>query len=600
MKTVKRKIGKKKVAEKKAGKERPDRIRLRIVVLGVAFGLCFCAIAAKAVYLHLFKGPWLAEMVDGQVKREVSSTGERGTIYDANMREMAVTVDVASIGAHPGQIDEPTDAARALAETLGLKSKDVLEDLKSDSPFVWIARHVSPDEVEKVRSLGMDGVVFKTEPGRFYPNKSMAGQVLGIAGIDGEGLEGLEFFYKAALKGKEATFRVVRDALGRAFGLERGSDGEIRGNNIVLTIDRAVQYIVESALEEAVTENRGKSGIAIVMVPKTGAILALAHYPFFNPNKFREYSRFEVRNRAISDPFEPGSTMKMFSAAAALEAGVASQYTTFDCEKGRYRIGRNVVHDTHPHEILSVEEIVKFSSNIGAAKLSERMGPDKLYETLKNFGFGRPTGIDCPGETAGLLWPARKWTRIDMAAISFGQGISVSAIQLISAVSAIANDGILMKPYIAQAVTDKNGALIEKFGPAPVRRAVSSETARIVAKILSTVPEEGGTGTQAALEGYKVCGKTGTAQKIGENGRYAKGRYVASFVGFVPLEDPALSILVVVDEPKKSIYGGTVSAPAFKKIALQTLNYLNIAPGGVKERLTAMRSDDGENRIEGL
>jgi cell division protein FtsI (penicillin-binding protein 3) len=501
---------------------------------------------------------------------------------------------VPSIGAHPKQIEDPAAVARALAKALGLDRKKVLENLQSDSPFVWIARHVSPDEVEKVDSLGFEGLVFKTEPGRFYPHKTMAGQVLGIAGIDGKGLEGVEFYYRGPLKGREAKFRIVRDALGRAFGLESGNDEDLRGNNIVLTIDRAVQYIAEGALKEAVTENRAKSGIAIVMVPKTGAILALAHYPFFNPNKFREYSRFELRNRAISDPFEPGSTMKMFSAAAALESGVAGRYTTFYCENGRYRIGKNVVHDTHPHEILSLEEIVKFSSNIGAAKLSERMGSDTLYEMLTNFGFGRKTGIDCPGETSGLLSAYQRWSKIDSAAISFGQGVSVSAIQLIAAVSAIANNGILMKPYIAQAITDKNGALVRKFGPTPVRRAVSSETARIVAKILSTVTEEKGTGVNAALAGYKVCGKTGTAQKVGENGRYAKKRYMASFVGFVPLEYPAISILVVVDEPKKSIYGGTVAAPAFRKIALQALNYLNIAPGGSKERLTAMRSAEGE------
>jgi cell division protein FtsI (penicillin-binding protein 3) len=328
------------------------------------------------------------------------------------------------------------------------------------------------------------------------------------------------------------------------------------------------------------------------MSPKTGAVMAMAHYPFINANTYNKYGKDKWRNRAITDPFEPGSTFKIFSAAAAIESGVSGPHSLYYCENGSYRIGRNVVHDTHRYQWLSLEQIIQVSSNIGTVKLSESIGTKNLYDTLKNFGFGEKTGIDCPGETSGMLSPYQRWKKIDNATIAFGQGIAVSAIQLITAVSAIANDGILMKPYVVQAITDKNGAIIEKFNPHPVRRAVSSETAAAVGKMMEKVTEEGGTGTKAALAGYKVCGKTGTAQKIDETGTYAKGKYVSSFVGFVPAENPVASILVMIDEPQKAHYGGVVAAPVFQKVALQTLNFMNIPPDGKTDHLTADRQGE--------
>ncbi|MBW1842449.1 MAG: penicillin-binding protein 2, partial [Deltaproteobacteria bacterium] len=300
------------------------------------------------------------------------------------------------------------------------------------------------------------------------------------------------------------------------------------------------------------------------------------------------------RNRAITDPFEPGSTMKIFLASAAIESGLCNPNTIFYCEGGRYRIGRNFIHDTHEYGWLSLQQIVKYSSNIGTVKIAERIGKDNLYHTLRNFGFGKKTGIDCPGETAGTLSPQSRWSKIDTGAISFGQGISVSAIQLITAVSSIANDGILMKPYVVKAITDRNGRLIENFHPQKVRTVISPETARVIKRIMQTVIDEGGTGVNAAIEGYTVCGKTGTAQKVDKNGGYARGKYVSSFVGFAPAENPAVAILVAVDEPQEQHYGGTVAAPAFRKIAYDTLNYLNIPPGRGKpmenaDRLIASR-----------
>ncbi|MCP4682001.1 MAG: penicillin-binding protein 2, partial [Desulfobacterales bacterium] len=278
------------------------------------------------------------------------------------------------------------------------------------------------------------------------------------------------------------------------------------------------------------------------------------------------------------DPFEPGSTMKIFLAAAALEAGYCTSNSIFYCEDGTYRINRNLIHDTHAHGWLSLQQIVKYSSNIGTVKIAEGIGKNTLYNTLRAFGFGQKTGIDCPGETAGILSPHSRWTRMDTSAIAFGQGISVSAIQLITAASAIANDGVLMQPYIVKAITDTNGGLVKNFTPKPIRTVISPGTARTVRRIMKTVITEGGTGVKAALEGYSVGGKTGTAQKINENGKYAKDKYVASFIGFAPVETPEVVTLVVINEPMDEHYGGIVAAPAFKKIVHETLVYLDVTP----------------------
>jgi cell division protein FtsI (penicillin-binding protein 3) len=573
-----------------------SKIKVRVLVVGIVFCICFTAIVARAVHLHLFKGPWLSQKADGQVKRSVQFLGERGVIFDANMGKMALSIDVTSIGAHPKQIKDVANTARNLAKVLCIDRNDLAKKLSSNTSFIWIERHVPPKKVEAVEALKLEGVVFKSERSRFYPYKTMAAQIIGFSGVDGRGLEGVEFFYDRALEGQHAQFKVIRDAKGRGLGLEIDEKSDHAGKNVILTIDGRIQYIAETALAEAVIQNGAKNGIAVVMSPKTGAILAMAHYPLINPNTYNQFAKDKWRNRAITDPYEPGSTLKIFSAAAAIESGVSGPHSIYYCENGAYRIGRNVVHDTRPHQWLSLEQIIQVSSNIGTVKLSENIGTKNLYNTLKNFGFGERTGIDCPGETPGLLSPYQRWTKIDNAAIAFGQGISVSAIQLATAVSAIANDGILMKPYVVQAITDKNGGIVEKFNPHPVRRAISSETAEAVRKMMEKVTEKGGTGTKAAISGYKVGGKTGTAQKIDENGTYSQGKYVSSFVGFVPAENPEATILVMIDEPQKdhygSHYGGVAAAPVFKKIALQTLNLMNIPPDGKKEHLTADRQGE--------
>jgi cell division protein FtsI (penicillin-binding protein 3) len=561
------------------------KIRFRIIIIGSIFSVFFTIIGAKAVYLQIFCGPWLSQKAANQYEASFKSSEKRGTIYDTNLKEMAVSVDVTSIAAHPGQINDARAMAKSLAGILKIDSKELIKKLSSDKKFVWIKRRVTPKETEAVRNLKITGIDFIPEYNRFYPNKMLSAQTLGFTNIDDHGIEGIEFYYDAHLRGSTSKFTVLKDALGRGFDAEKRRVSKFRGNNLILTIDSTIQYIAEKALEEAVTEFSAKSGMAIIMAPKTGAILAMAHFPFFNPNAFNGFDKKLWRNRIITDHFEPGSTMKIFSAAAAIESGNAFPNSIFFCENGAYKIGQEVVHDTRPYGWLSLQQIIKHSSNIGAVKVSEITGPESLYKTLRDFGFGSKTGIDCPGETSGSLSPFNQWAKIDAGTISFGQGISVSALQLASAASAIANEGLLMKPYIVQAITDQNGRLLKSFEPRIARRVVSEKTARTLVRIMQTVITKGGTGVKAAIEGYSVCGKTGTAQKIDEKGEYSDGKFISSFVGFAPAEKSEVAILVVIDEPQDQHYGSIVAAPVFKKIAQKILSYMNIPPKSKTNRL---------------
>ena len=557
-----------------------DGPRRRIVSFGVIFSVIFAVIGAKSAYLQIFCDEWLSKRAVDQYERSFQFAGKRGTIFDKNQVELAVSVETKSLAVHPPIIQDPKEAALKLSPILGEQYKTVYKQLSANKPFVWIKRQISPKEEKQIRALQLDGVIFKTGSSRFYPNKAMAGQIIGFTGTDGHGLEGLEYAYDKDLRGKATHLTVLKDALGRRFETETDTDTDLNGNNLVLTLDSKIQYVAEKALEEGVKAHAAKSGMALVMDPKTGALLAVAHYPFFNPNLFDQYDREIWRNRAVTDPFEPGSTVKIFSAAAAIDSKLCTANTIFFCENGQYKIGRNVVHDAanHSYGWLSIQQILKYSSNIGAVKIEEHIGADKLYHKLIDFGFGEKTNVDLRGETPGYLSNYKKWSAIDAGAISFGQGISVSAVQLIAAVSAIANNGILMQPYMVEEIFDSNGQTLKSVSPRSIKRVVSEKTAQCVTNMLKTVLSPDGTGTNAIVEGYGVCGKTGTAQKIGVSGTYEKGKYIASFTGFVPADDPVLTILVVIDEPEDDYYGGVVAAPVFKKIAQEVLYYLNIPP----------------------
>lgn len=572
-----------------------QRIGLRILIIGGLFSLFFVIIGARAVALQVFRSSMLSQRAADQYERSETSQGKRGTIYDRHHVEMAITIDAKSIGIYPRNIVDKTAAIRDLSKALQLNRLVLKQKIVSPRSFEWIKRQVTPREINAVQKLNLSSIDFIPEHSRFYPNKTLAAQIIGFTGIDGHGLEGIEFYYDIFLKGRATKFTVLTDALGRGFDLEKKLLPNYSGHNIILTLDRTIQYITENTLEETVEKYAAKSGLAIVMAPQTGAILALAHYPRFNPNAFQSFDRERWRNRAITDPFEPGSTLKVFTTAAAIESGIVTPTTVFFCENGRYRIGKNFIHDTKPHAKLTLHQIVKYSSNIGAVKVSQRIGPKILYDTFRSFGFGLKTEIDCPGETQGSLAHYKRWSKIDAGAIAFGQAISVSAIQLAAATATIANDGVLMKPYIVQVVTDQNGKPLKRIEPLKVRRVISIDTARKVKKMMLAVTQEGGTGVRAAMEGFTVCGKTGTAQKTDEEGMYAKGKYISSFIGFVPAEHPEIVIIVVIDEPQGKYYGGSVAAPAFRKIAQESLTYMNISPRTSDEKLFVSAS---ETRIE--
>jgi cell division protein FtsI (penicillin-binding protein 3) len=503
---------------------------------------------------------------------------------------MAMSIDVTSIAANPAKLGDVDQASAVLATALEMDRKTLVRRLSGSRSFVWVRRQVTPKQSAAVSELQLGGVDFLSEHKRFYPSRKLAAQVLGFTGVDGKGLEGVEYRYNEVLSGNSESTMVLKDALGRGFAAEEQRIAGTDGSNLVLTIDRTVQFLAEQSLEAAVKDTDAESAMAVVMDPDTGAILAMAHYPFFNPNVYGEFEQWTWRNRAITDPFEPGSTMKIFTAAAAIEGGVTPNCIFF-CENGSYRVGGHTIHDTHENGWLSLQQIIKHSSNIGAAKVLERIGPESLYATLRGFGFGEKTGIDCPGESAGSLTPYQRWQGVDGATISFGQGISVSAIQLTAAVNAIANGGTLMRPYVVRKVVDAAGSEVKRFEPEAVRRVVSAETAGTVARIMETVTTEGGTGETVALAGYKVAGKTGTAQKTDESGTYARGLYVSSFAGFVPADRPRATIVVIVDEPKTEHYGGLVAGPAFRKIAEGLLQYLNVPPESAPANLPGYDTD---------
>lgn len=556
-------------------------IKIRIAVVAFFFGIAFLVIGARAFYLQVFQNSDISDRAAKEYIKVLKTQGKRGTIYDTNGKEMAVSIDVQSVAVYPPHIKDTEAVAEALERELKIDGNELIRQIESGRRFLWAKRHISPKEAKAVEQFNLPGINFIPEHSRFYPNRGLASQLIGFTGTDSRGLEGIEFFYNRELQGGTREDTVFKDALGRIFDRDNKKEFETEtkkysGRNLVLTIDRTIQFITERALEEAATEFSAKAGMAAVMDPETGAVLGLAHFPSFNPNSFSQFNKELWRNRAVTDPFEPGSTMKIFIAAAAIESGKFKPSDVFYCEKGQYKIGDDIVHDTSPYGRLTLENIIKYSSNIGAIKIAEQLGPELVYKTLCSFGFGEKTEIDCPGETVGSLSSYRRWSKIDAGTIAFGQGISVSAMQLLRAVSAIANGGILMKPYIVRAITDTNNVPVEKIAPSRVRRVISKETAEVVKSMMRGVLEEGGTGTAAALKGYTACGKTGTAQKINEKGEYAKGRYISSFVGFAPEENSRAAIVVILNEPEKDHYGGVVAAPAFRKIAQETLNYLNV------------------------
>ncbi|GKS57157.1 penicillin-binding protein [Nitrospira sp.] len=537
----------------------------------------FALVLARLVNLHILQAAELTQRAERQHWKAVTLEGSRGTIYDRNGKVLAINVEVPSAFGVPTALGDLRTISRRLSPVLNLRPRDLEKKLRQDRHFVWLARKLDPEQGRRLQALELDGIGVVMEGRRFYPKGPLLAHVLGFAGMDGEGLEGIERRYDKYLRGDKQIMLLERDALGRTV-LPRGvqESGPDAGRHVTLTVDEVVQYITEQELEAAVESTRAKGGMAVVMEPNSGAILAMAVNPRFDPNVVKSLSPDRWRNRTIADTFEPGSTMKVFMGAAALEEHVASPTTSFFGEFGQMTVANTVIHDHEKIGWMTFAEMIHKSSNIGAAKAAMRLGEQRLYAYLRKFGFGERTDADLPGEVSGLLRPTKQWGRRSLASIAMGQEIGVTALQLASAISAIANGGSLMKPYVVSEVHDSKGRVLAQMGPQLRRQVVSQATAQAMTTILEGVVTDG-TGTKAAVPGIRVAGKTGTAQKVDpRTGAYSSTMVVGSFVGFAPAEDPRVTIVVVVDEPQVDAWGGAVAAPAFRRIAEQVLPHLGV------------------------
>jgi cell division protein FtsI (penicillin-binding protein 3) len=544
----------------------------RIVLLAGVFVVVFGAALVRAVWLQVVNGHEYGRMAASQHQQTVTIPAARGTIFDRLGRPLAIGEQATTVFANPRHVANAQNATLALSKRLGVPPADLYERLtNTSSEFVYVARKSSPVKAAAVERLHIPGLGFYAEELRTYPQRRVAAQVLGFAGVDNKGLEGLESSLEKVLRGRPGSQTIVKDPFGRAIEIV-STRPEAPGGNVVLTIDNQVQANAETVLAETVHRWGAKAASAIVMDPATGAVLAMATAPGFDANRFALASPDRRRNRAVTDTYEPGSTFKLVTITAALSEKVVRPRTRLRLPS-TIRVADRVIHESHSRgtQTMTVRRILEESSNIGTITVAERLGAGRLADWIDRFGFGRPTGIDFPGESGGLALPLDQWSGSTIGTVPIGHGIAVTPLQMASAYSAIANGGILRTPYLVDRVAGKR--VEHATGHRIVTRAVS----RQVMSMLRGVVLEG-TGTEAAIPGYTVAGKTGTAAKVNANGRYSSSRYVASFVGAVPASKPRLVIMVMVDEPHGAIWGGVVAAPAFQEIARFNLQRLEVPP----------------------
>jgi cell division protein FtsI (penicillin-binding protein 3) len=568
-----------------AVRESKARLVWTVILLAVGFGV----LLSRLVFLQIVNAQDLSSRAERQREKGVDIEAQRGTIFDRRGGVLATNVEVPSLYAVPAMIRDPRATASALSRRLGVDRAAVLERLRSDRSFVWIKRKVDPAAAKGIEKLGLDGLGFLTESQRFYPKRYLLGQVLGFAGIDNQGLEGLERKYDRYLRGEKRTLVLEHDAKGNPI-FQKGLDysGLAPGRDLVLTIDEVIQHVAERELDEAMEKSRAENGSVIVMDPRTGEILAMAVRPAFNPNNLNGYDPDQWRTRTVTDVYEPGSTFKLVVAAAALEENRVDPGDVIFCENGALRVGGAVIHDHLKYGDLTFSQVIQKSSNIGTAKVAMRLGPDTVFQYARKFGFSEKSGIDLLGEVPGVVRDPDEWSGRSLVSVAIGQEVAVTPLQLATAYSAVANGGVLLKPYLVSEIRNPDGGRVAKFEPEVRRRVLRTETARRLTEILEGVVEEGGTAEEALLSDYTVAGKTGTAQKIDpDTGRYSPNQYVTSFVGYAPAEEPRITVLVVLDSPKGEAWGGTVAAPVFRRVAEQTLHYLGVPPRTPKEMVLA-------------
>ena len=553
----------------------PSRGRRYVLLALLLAG--FGAILFRLVNLQVLQAAELTARADRQHQKTVALEGARGTVTDRHGKVLAMNVEVPSIFGVPTSLDSPAGAAKTLSPVLHIRREELEKKLRQEKHFVWLARKVEPEQGRRLEQLSIDGIGMVMEGRRFYPKGPLLSHVLGFVGMDGVGLEGLERRYESQLHGEKRLTVLQRDALGRTvFPKGLREQAPSAGQTLTLTIDEVIQYIAEKELEEAVDQARAKSGTIIVMEPRSGAILAMAVSPRFDPNAVASLTADRWRNRALTDTYEPGSTMKLVVAAAALEERLMMPGSMLFGENGRMTVANTTIHDHEKLGWMTFAQMIQKSSNIGAAKTGMLLGDQRLYRYLRAFGFGQRTDIDLPGEVAGLLKSPREWGRRSLASISMGQEVGVTPLQMVSAVSAIANDGVLMKPFIVSQVRDQKGQPVKEALPQVKRRVVSPATARMLTAIMEGVVTNG-TGAKAAIPGFRAAGKTGTAQKVDpRTGAYSSALSIGSFVGFVPADAPRLAMIVVIDEPQGEAWGGIVAAPVFRRVGEQVLTYMGV------------------------
>jgi cell division protein FtsI (penicillin-binding protein 3) len=557
------------MAEKKL---RTDARQRLYILAGV---LCFwiAGIGCRLVYLQVFHYGDFAKQAQRQQQRSIEVSPSRGVIYDRNGHELAMSVSVDSIFAVPSEIPDQPSTAQLLAKITGGDADDILARLRGSHAFAWVARKVDPKVSDRVRELNLRGIYFQKESKRYYPKNELAAQVLGYVGLDDGGLSGVEREFNHDLSGKPGTMLITMDAKRRWFGsVERQP---VPGENLVLTIDEKIQYIAERELDVAMAETHAAAGTIIVQNPHTGEILALANRPTFNPNASAQPE--QMKNRAVSEIYEPGSTFKLVTIAAALEEKVTNPDEVVDCQNGEIYIAGVRIRDHKRFGDLTVSQILEHSSDVGAIKLGLRLGEERFDRYIRGFGFGAQTGVELPGETRGITKPVSRWSKVSIGAISMGQEIGVSPVQLVSMISTIANDGLYTPPRILAASSQPNQPLQTIAYHVPdQRRVVSPLTAVEMRRMMEGVILRG-TGRRALLDGYTAGGKTGTAQKIDpRTGTYSHTNLIASFAGFAPVNTPAISVAVILDSPVGPHEGGQVAAPVFSRVAQQVLAYLNV------------------------
>ena len=538
-------------------------------------------VIARLAQVQLVRHDEYVQKAQRQQERTLPLDPVRGSILDARGRVLAESVAAVSIYADPQTIADARGTARALASVpgIGLTAKQIEQKLASDGAFVWLARQLPADIGEAARKLKVPGLYFLDEHRRTYPRGMLAANVVGYVGLDGEGLAGIEHTFDDRVRGRAGRVTLLRDAKrGMYLVGGEGSNRPIDGDSVALTIDSVVQFITERALQKAVEKYHGAGGSAIVMNPTDGAILAMASYPSFDPNHFRDFGPDAWRNRDVQDMYEPGSTFKIVTASAALEEGLVTPSQILDCGNGAIQIGNAVIHEHGgaKYGLITFEDVIVHSSNVGTIRVGLSLGQERFYSYIRKFGFGERTGIELPGETPGKLRRTQSWSQLSNASIAIGQEIGVTPLQIATAIATVANGGVRVAPHIVDHMIDAQGNLIGRSQRSAPVRVISEKTAAVLNEILKAVVAHG-TGVRAALAEHIVAGKTGTAQKAVRGG-YSPDRVVASFGGYVPADRPRLVIIVVVDDPHGSQYGGEIAAPAFKEIAEASLRYLGVEP----------------------